>query len=156
SAAQINVSWSASTDNVGVAGYTVFRNGAQIAIVSIGTAYSDTGLAAGVTYSYTVSAFDYAGNQSAVSTAASATTVGGVGCTSAGSTWANSTFTNQTGSFTIAFDVTSASAASNSTIGLAPAAPTGFTSLAAIVGLSSTGIINARNGATYMADNVIP
>src|SRR5207245_11098323 len=44
SSSQINLSWNASTDNVGVAGYYVFRNGAQIAQVTA-TSYSNTGLA---------------------------------------------------------------------------------------------------------------
>ncbi len=63
---QVNLSWSASTDNVGVAGYKVFRNGSQVATTSAAS-YSDTGLAASTTYTYTVSAFDAAGNVSAPS-----------------------------------------------------------------------------------------
>jgi chitodextrinase len=73
SASQINLSWSASTDNVGVAGYHVFRNSVQIATTS-GTSYTDSGLAASTTYSYTVNAFDAAGNVSAQSTSVNATT----------------------------------------------------------------------------------
>src|SRR6185369_14763274 len=38
---QVNLSWTASTDNVGVTGYRVFRNGTQIATTT-GTSYSDT------------------------------------------------------------------------------------------------------------------
>src|SRR5580704_9943228 len=49
STSAINLSWTASTDNVGVTGYTVFRNGGQIATTSA-TSYSDTGLAPGTTY----------------------------------------------------------------------------------------------------------
>jgi chitodextrinase len=64
SSSQINLSWTASTDNVGVAGYRVFRNGNQIATVTT-TSYSNTGLAASTAYTYTVSAFDAAGNVSA-------------------------------------------------------------------------------------------
>jgi hypothetical protein len=77
SSSQINLSWSASTDNVGVTGYKIFRNGTQIATVS-GTSYSNTGLAANTTYSYTVAAYDAAGNTSAQSTAKSVTTPSGV------------------------------------------------------------------------------
>jgi hypothetical protein len=73
SSSQINLSWAASTDNVSVTGYRVYRNS-----VSIGTAagsnYSDTGLAASTTYTYSVSAFDAAGNSSAQSATARATT----------------------------------------------------------------------------------
>ena len=73
SSTQINLSWTASTDNVGVTGYKIFRNGTQIA-TSVVTSYQNTGLTPSTTYSYTVSAYDAANNNSALSTAASATT----------------------------------------------------------------------------------
>ena len=56
-----NLSWSASTDNVGVTGYIVRRNGVQVATPAT-TSYADTGLSAATTYSYTVAARDAAGN----------------------------------------------------------------------------------------------
>jgi len=68
SSSQITLSWAASTDNVGVTGYKVFRNGTLIATVTTGTSYSDTGLAASTTYSYMVSSCDAAGNSSGKST----------------------------------------------------------------------------------------
>src|SRR5438552_2668877 len=67
-----NLSWSASTDNVGVTGYIVRRNGVQVATPAT-TSYADTGLSAATTYSYTVAARDAAGNISANSTSASIT-----------------------------------------------------------------------------------
>jgi chitodextrinase len=73
SSTQINLSWTASTDNVGVTGYDVFRNGTQVGTTTT-TSYQDTGLTPDTTYSYTVAAYDAAGNVSAQSTAASATT----------------------------------------------------------------------------------
>jgi chitodextrinase len=73
SSSRIDLSWRASTDNVGVTRYRVYRDGAQIATVS-GTSYSNTGLQPMTTYSYAVAAADAAGNLSAQSTAASATT----------------------------------------------------------------------------------
>ena len=73
SSSQINLSWSAATDNVAVAGYRVYRNGTQVA-TSTGTTYSNTGLTAGTTYSYTVAAYDTAGNVSPQSTSVNATT----------------------------------------------------------------------------------
>lgn len=73
STTQINLSWSASTDNVGVAGYEVYRSTALISTV-IGTTYSDTGLSANTSYSYSVKAFDGANNKSAVSATTIATT----------------------------------------------------------------------------------
>src|SRR5512141_1156805 len=61
----INVNWSASTDNVGIAGYYVYRNGAMIG------ATSDTGLTDTLpiqgTYYYSVKAYDAAGNVSLMS-----------------------------------------------------------------------------------------
>jgi chitodextrinase len=73
----LTLSWTAATDAVGVAGYQVFRDGgtSPIAIVSTGTTFTDTGLAASATHSYTVVAVDAAGNASARSVAASATTL---------------------------------------------------------------------------------
>ena len=73
SSTRVDLSWSASTDNVGVAGYRVFRNGAQIGTPAT-TSFSDTTAAPGTTYSYTVAAVDAAGNASAQSAAAPATT----------------------------------------------------------------------------------
>lgn len=64
----IALSWTASTDNVGVTGYQVLRNGAVVGTPS-GTSYNDAGLAANTTYTYTVKARDAAGNVSGASTA---------------------------------------------------------------------------------------
>ena len=74
SSSQINVIWAASTDNVGVTGYRVFRNGTQVGTPAT-LSFSDTGLTAATSYSYTVAAVDAAGNVSTPSTAASATTL---------------------------------------------------------------------------------
>src|SRR6185295_10194506 len=75
SCSQVNLSWSTSTDTggSGLAGYKVFRAGVQIATTT-STSYSNTALAASTSYSFTVAAYDGAGNTSAKSTAASATT----------------------------------------------------------------------------------
>src|SRR5437763_1345986 len=73
SSSQINLSWTASSDNVGVSGYRVYRNGTQIATTGA-TSFANTGLSPSTTYSYTVAAFDAAGNLSAQSSPASATT----------------------------------------------------------------------------------
>ncbi|MFO1098478.1 MAG: Ig-like domain-containing protein [Xanthobacteraceae bacterium] len=74
STTQINLTWTASTDNVGVTGYQVFRDNVQIATAT-GTSFSDTGLTPSTSYSYAIKAVDAAGNISAASTAASATTI---------------------------------------------------------------------------------
>lgn len=57
----ISISWSAATDNIGVAGYRVSVNGSFIGLVG-GTSYNATGLAAGTSNSFAVQAVDYAGN----------------------------------------------------------------------------------------------
>ena len=80
SASQLNVAWSAATDNVGVTGYRVQRctgagctSFATITTVT-GTSFSDTGLAASTTYLYRIAALDAANNVSAFSASASGTT----------------------------------------------------------------------------------
>lgn len=65
---QVNVSWTASTDAVGVTGYNVYRNGTHVGSPA-GTSYSDTGLTASSGYGYTVAACDAAGNCSVQSNA---------------------------------------------------------------------------------------
>jgi len=73
-----SLSWSPSSDNVGVAGYRVYRNGSQVGTTA-GTSFTDTGLSASTQYTYKVAAYDAAGNVSAQSSAATATTSGGGG-----------------------------------------------------------------------------
>ncbi len=74
SSSQINLTWNSSIDNVGVTGYKIYRDGIEIAVVTTGNFYSDTGLTAGVSYSYTILALDLAGNISAQSSPVQATT----------------------------------------------------------------------------------
>src|SRR5262249_52906812 len=75
SCSQIRVSWSAPSDpaRYGVVGYRIYRNGTQVGTSST-TSYASTGLAGSTLYSFTVAAYDNAGNVSAQSVAASATT----------------------------------------------------------------------------------
>ncbi|MDP2650144.1 MAG: peptidoglycan-binding protein, partial [bacterium] len=72
---RIDLSWTASTDDVGVTQYNIHRNGAYL--TSVGgtvTSYSDTGLSPSTNYSYYVIAYDALGNYSPQSASASATT----------------------------------------------------------------------------------
>jgi chitinase len=78
SASSASLSWNASTDNVGVTGYQVLRAGTVVATAT-GTTFTDTGLAASTSYSYTVKAQDAAGNVSAASNQVTATTQAGGG-----------------------------------------------------------------------------
>ena len=89
SSSQINLSWTASTDpstdstgslqagsgqvTSGISGYKIYRDGSYLTSVS-NTSYADTNLSSLAIYSYTVSAYDAAGNESNQSTSASATT----------------------------------------------------------------------------------
>jgi Cellulose binding domain len=74
----ISLAWNASTDNVGVTGYEVRRDGSTILTAS-GTSFTDVGLGANTTHSYVVRALDAAGNRSAFSGSVSGTTTSGGG-----------------------------------------------------------------------------
>jgi chitodextrinase len=74
STTQINLTWTASTDNIGVTGYSVYRNNA-LAGTTATTTYTDTGLTAATTYTYSLSAYDAAGNLSARSASVNVTTL---------------------------------------------------------------------------------
>lgn len=69
----VSLSWTQSTDNVGVVGYYVYRDGEQVGETETNT-FSDAGLTANTEYSYTVKAFDEAGNISEESKALVVTT----------------------------------------------------------------------------------
>jgi thermitase len=79
SSSQINLSWTASSDNVGVAGYRVERGTDGISFAEIATtpstSYSSTGLSASTTYYFRVRAYDSEGNDSSYSDVTSATTL---------------------------------------------------------------------------------
>ncbi|CAM4247646.1 chitodextrinase [Paenibacillus endophyticus] len=72
----VNLTWSASTDNIGVYGYEVYRNGTLIGTTTgVGsTAYTAAGLTPSTAYSFTVKAKDAAGNLSAASNTLNITT----------------------------------------------------------------------------------
>ncbi|MDO8542157.1 MAG: DUF1349 domain-containing protein [Opitutaceae bacterium] len=67
------LSWTASTDDVGVTGYEVFKDGVSVGTPS-GTTFNVTGLTGGITYAMTVRARDAVPNWSAQSTALNVTT----------------------------------------------------------------------------------
>jgi hypothetical protein len=78
SGTSVGLTWNASTDNVGVASYTVFRNGSSIGTPTT-TSFTDTGVSPSTTYTYTVNAKDSAGNTSAQSAPVSVTTPASAG-----------------------------------------------------------------------------
>jgi hypothetical protein len=73
-----SLTWSASTDNVGVTGYDVYRDGTLATTVS-GTSATVSGLAASTTYQFTVRARDAAGNASGPAGPVAGTTLAGGG-----------------------------------------------------------------------------
>lgn len=70
---EITLSWEASTDNIGVTEYQIFRNNVRIGS-STNLSYSNGGLEPNTAYTYTVRAVDAAGNLSVFSQAMTATT----------------------------------------------------------------------------------
>src|SRR3990172_4742793 len=71
---QVQLGWTASSDNIAVSGYTIYRDGTQVAVVGANTlTWNDSAVSPGQTHSYTVDAYDPAGNHSAPSSAVSVT-----------------------------------------------------------------------------------
>ncbi|CAH8711942.1 lytic polysaccharide monooxygenase [Paenibacillus thiaminolyticus] len=69
----VTLTWNASTDNVGVAGYRIY-NGTALAGTTSGLNYTVSGLQPETSYTFTVVAFDAAGNVSLPSSALNVTT----------------------------------------------------------------------------------
>ncbi|WP_406326626.1 glycoside hydrolase family 48 protein [Streptomyces sp. NBC_00203] len=74
----MSLSWTASTDDTGVAAYDVYRDGTPVGTPTA-TTYTDTGLSAATAYHYRVAARDAAGNASALSAEVTGTTKAGGG-----------------------------------------------------------------------------
>jgi chitodextrinase len=77
----VRLSWNAAIDNVGVAGYSVYRSGTKVADTTA-TSHTVTGLSCGTGYSFSVDAFDAAGNRSGQASATASTAAcspGGLG-----------------------------------------------------------------------------
>ena len=75
----VSLSWSASSEQGGtgsISGYDIYRNGSEVGS-SANTAYTNVGLTASTTYSYTIAAYDNNGNTSAQSGSVNATTQAG-------------------------------------------------------------------------------
>lgn len=70
---RVTIQWDASTDNNGVAGYRIYRDGNAIG-TSAGTIYCDSTVRANTAYSYTAAAYDATGNESGQSEALNVTT----------------------------------------------------------------------------------
>ena len=75
SATEIDLVWTASTDNIGVARYQIIRNGSVVASVSGGSlSYADNSVSQDTAYTYFIKAYDAAGNYSSASNSAQVTT----------------------------------------------------------------------------------
>ncbi len=130
----VSLAWNASTDNVGVSGYDVYRGTTKVATVT-GTSHTDTGLAASTTYSYTVRARDAAGNVSPASNQISVTTQSGGG----GDTTPPSTPTNLRSTGTTSSSVSLAWNASTDNVGVSGYdVYRGTTKVATVTGTSHT------------------
>ncbi|MDP9328911.1 MAG: metallophosphoesterase [Actinomycetota bacterium] len=74
---EVDLDWRPSSDDVGVAGYTIYRDGSPLTTVPTSrSAYRDTAVQPATTYLYAVDAFDLAGNHSEPSPDLSVTTPG--------------------------------------------------------------------------------
>ena len=73
SSGRVDLSWTASTDNVGVTGYEIFRNGTLVTSVGAVTTFADTTAAPSTAYTYQVRAFDAAGNRGQSASASTTT-----------------------------------------------------------------------------------
>ena len=69
----MTLNWNASTDNVGVGGYIIYRDGLKVATTSQ-TYYQDSGLAGATAFAYFIRAYDVAGNLSSPSATITAVT----------------------------------------------------------------------------------
>jgi hypothetical protein len=114
---EVALSWGASTDNIGVTNYDIYRGGTLVGTVPGGSqqgsslTYQDTTVAPSTTYAYTVKARDAANNTSAASNTATVTTPAAstvpnapsnltataTSSTSVNLTWTASTSSNVTG-----------------------------------------------------------
>ena len=73
STTSVTLTWLAATDNIGVTGYDVLRDGTPLATVGTVTSYTDPTVLAGEPHTYALRARDLAGNVSATSAPVSVT-----------------------------------------------------------------------------------
>ena len=85
-----DLSWSGATDNIGVTGYKIFKDGSlEVTLGNVGS-YQVTGLTAETSYSFSATALDAAGNESAISNTVSVTTDSSSGGGGGSSVWTES------------------------------------------------------------------
>ena len=81
---RIDLTWTAATDNVGVTGYEISRDGVVLGTAA-GTTYSDTTVGSAASYAYTVVALDAAGNRGPTSAPVTVTSLDSIAPTAPGS-----------------------------------------------------------------------
>ncbi len=99
-ASTLTVSWAASTDDVGVSGYNIYRDSSPTPRGTTDAAtltFVDSGLAPGSSYAYQVTAFDASGNESGLSAAAAGSTTGSTATTFGNQTVGDTTATAPSG-----------------------------------------------------------
>ncbi len=148
------LSWTASTDNMDVTGYEVFKDGTSIGTTTT-TSMSVTGLSAGTAYSMKVRARDAIPNWSEQSTALNVTTLAAGGSISSNATWQSFDVSIQTGTFTAEFDAVPYIASMDGVTGIQNGTATAYSSLACAVQFATDGRILARNAGTYTADKTV-
>jgi hypothetical protein len=103
SGTQVDLVWTASSDNIAVTRYEILRNNTLVGSVPASAlTYTDSSLNPGSTYTYSVKAFDAAGNSSSVSNAVQVTTpavLPEVSVTWHGACWQYATLHGVTGYF---------------------------------------------------------
>jgi chitodextrinase len=143
------LTWTASTDNIGVTGYDVYINGI-LAITISGTSTDITGLNQGTTYSMTIKAKDIVGNTSAESVALPVTTptvcIGSDPFTSTG-------FANQTGTFILGCDIVPMSNSTVGIISLCDSIRNSFGEMTCLVALNAGQTVTARDAGIYHSVN---
>ena len=143
----VSLAWNASTDDVGVTAYQVFR-GTTLAGSSTSTAFTDTGRAASTTYTYTVIAQDASGKQSTASAPVTATTTAvtqdySVAASSStltvvrGATASTSVAISRTGGFTGSVAFSASGLPSGVTVSFSPSPTTGNTTTATFTASST-------------------
>ncbi len=148
------LSWTASTDNMDVTGYEVFKDGISIGTTTA-TSISVTGLSEGTAYIMKVRARDAIPNWSEQSTALNVTTLAAGGSISSNAEWQSFALTTQTSKFTAEFDAVPYSASMDGVTGIQNGTATAYTSLACVVQFATNGRVLARNAVTYTADKTV-
>lgn len=152
STSQIDLVWEASSDDTGVSGYRVYRDGTEVATTTV-TGYSDTGLSDSERCTYAVLAYDAAGNESDLSQAASATTLAlDVTAMTSTSEWQNRSFDAQSGIFEVEYDVVASGNSIDACTGLSLGDAASYYEMAVTTRFYTSGQFDARNGPEYTSD----